>query len=186
MRTFLLVTCLMLAGEAASANGTTILWSRMEGAPPPTQENACVEGPFTPQFSCPVRARTVGPSRVVFNLDSGYLFFAVEGLSNGSHYPGPIVASPASSRPLGGVTASLILIGTIVCDSTEQSGVPMQFVDTPPIEFKNGNGAFKGQVVVPAGCKARPEETVFLLRIATPGSPSYGAYVAYGAGRKFY
>jgi hypothetical protein len=123
---------------------------------------------------------------VVLNFASGFLFFTVEGLSNGSHYPGQVFASPASSRPLGGVTASLTLIGTIVCDSTEQFGVPMQFVDTAPLVFTNGNGAYKGYVVVPEGCKTRPEETVFLLRIATPGSPSYGAYVAYGAGRRFY
>jgi hypothetical protein len=59
----------------------------------------------------------------------------------------------------------------------------MEYVDTPPVEFIDGSGSFVGVVALPDGCKERPEETVFLLRIYNPGLGTDGLYIAFGAGR---
>jgi hypothetical protein len=136
-------------------------------------ESGCVGGNVSGVTLCPGRPRTVGPGRVMLNLGNGFLSFRLSGLSNAAHYP---------NGPLGAHTTPAMFIGTVVCNSTERFGI-LEYVDTSPIEFVNGSGAFQGFLDLPEGCRARPDETVFLVRHYNPGQGIDGLYVAYGAGR---
>jgi hypothetical protein len=158
----------MLACGVAWADGQMIRWDRMEASFLQADESGCVGD------ICPGRVRTVGGGRVMINLNTGFLSFKVEGLSNAAQFPNGV---------LGSMTEQANFIGTVVCDSTARYGF-FAFVDTPPIVLAQGSGAFEGFVDLPEGCKQRPEETVFLVRHYNPGSAIDGLYVAYGAGRR--
>ena len=163
-----------LACGAAWADGPMIRWDRMEASFLQADQNGCVGGEASGVYICPGRVRTAGGGRVMLNLNTGFLSFKVEGLSNAGHF---------TNGPLGTMAARADFIGTVVCDSTERFGL-MQSVDTNPIVLVEGSGSFQGFVNVPEGCRQRPAETVFLVRHYNPGAGIDGLYVAYGAGRR--
>lgn len=154
-----------VAGAAAAA-GHVVEWGRVEGFGAADTTLMHV-GPFNA-----AHGRTVGSGHVLLNLDTGRLTFRVDGLTNGDHY---------NNGPLGAPwTAGDVLVGTVVCDSTERFGA-MSWADSTPVAFDaHGNGTFRGAVRLPGACRDRPEEIVFLLRYS--GSAPTG-FVAYGAGR---
>lgn len=160
----LAVGLLTFAGSAW-ADGPIVRWDRVEGfgAVDWTQIHV---GPIWAS-----RGRTVGGGTVMLNLKTGFLSFSIRGMSNANQY---------ANGPLGAAAGGLWM-GTVVCDSTERFG-PFAFVDSEAILLKDGTGSFQGFVVLPEGCKQRPEEMVFLIRHANPG-PLYGGFVAFGAGR---
>jgi len=173
MRRLFLALAVLLACSPAWADGPIIRWDRFEGAHFQADEDGCVGGPATSVYICPGGPRSSGPGQAILNLDTGLLTFRVTGISNAVHYP-RVLGAPAAS---GGT-----FIGTVVCHSTERYGI-MEYVDTPPIWFLDGGGSFTGFVDVPGGCKERPDETVFLVRIYNPGAGIDGLYIAFGAGR---
>jgi hypothetical protein len=76
--------------------------------------------------------------------------------------------------------------GTLVCNDTEP-GVP-ELVDTDPVLLSaRGNADFRGHVDLPASCKAEPNDTVFLIRVADVSDPDRGFLIdlwnAFGAVR---
>lgn len=173
MRKLLLALAAVLACGSAWADATIIRWDRFEASLLQADQNGCVGGNVSGVTLCPGRPRTVGPGRVMLNLRNGFLSFRLSALSNAAHNP---------NGPLGAHTTPAMFIGTVVCDSTERFGI-LEYVDTLPIQFVNGGGSFQGVVDLPDGCRARPEETVFLVRHYNPGQGIDGLYVAYGAGR---
>ena len=106
------------------------------------------------------------------NLNTGFLSFTIEGMSNANQY---------DNGPLGQSGTGLVM-GTVVCDSTERFG-PFASVDSKAIQMSQGRATYQGFVLLPEGCKQRPAEMVFLIRHAGPGS-LYGGIVAFGAGRQ--
>jgi hypothetical protein len=157
---------LLTATSPAWADGGIVRWDRVEGFGA-ADTSAIMVGQFNA-----ARGRTVGSGRVIVNLNNGFLSFRIDGLSNGKQY---------SNGPLGAPwTAGEMLVGTVVCDSTQRFGA-FAYADSTPIAFDaNGDGAFNGFLQLPAGCRERPEEMAFLLR-HYGGGPS--GFVAYGAGR---
>ncbi|MBS0395230.1 MAG: hypothetical protein JSR54_11425 [Proteobacteria bacterium] len=157
---------LFALASVTCAHAQIVHWDRVEGFGA-ADVSAIFVGPI--QAS---RPRTVGAGTVVANLDTGFLWFAVRGMTNGNQY---------DNGPLGAGWGVELMIGTLVCDSTQRFA-PATWVDTPSVRFDaNGDGRFAGLVVVPAACKQRPEEMVFLLRhFDRPGQ----RFVAYGAGRR--
>ena len=156
---------LALSGST-TATAQIIRWDRVEGFGAADYSGIFV-GPI--QAS---RPRTAGEGRVILDLKSGFLWFTVKGLTNGNQY---------DNGPLGAPWGPELLMGTLVCDSTQRSA-PATWVDTPNVAFDaNGDGRFAGVVAVPAACKERPQEMVFLLR--HPDRPGQ-RFVAYGAGRR--
>jgi len=151
--------------SSAWAEAPTVRWDRVEGLGAVDWTQIHV-GPIWAS-----RGRTVGAGNVMLNLKTGFLSFRIEGMSNGNQY---------ANGPLG-ASGSGLLMGTVVCDSTERFG-PFAFVDSEAILVNEGTGSYQGFVLLPEGCKQRPEEMVFLIRHANPG-PLYGGFVAFGAGR---
>lgn len=160
----------LLACGAVAAAGPMVRWDRIDGA---TADSTCVGGNVSAVFLCPGRQRTVGGGRVMLNLQTGFLSFAIETMATAGHY---------ANAPLGSLTTPSRYVGTVVCDSTERFGV-MQYVDTPPVVLIEGSGSFRGFLDLPEGCLARPAEIVFLLRHFEPGAGFDGLFSAYGAGR---
>jgi hypothetical protein len=172
MRKLLLALVALLACSPAWADGPIIKWDRFEGVHFQTNDfanyNVCIGGVI-----CPARPRTGGQGNAILNLETGLLTFRVTGISN---------PAPYMNGVLGGPAASGNFIGTVVCNSTERHG-PMEYVDSPTLEFIDGGGSFTGFVALPDGCKDQPSETVLLLRIYSPGNSTDGLYIAFGAGR---
>lgn len=172
MRKLLLALAALLAYSPAWADGPIIKWDRFEGVHFQTDDfvnyNVCIGGVI-----CPARPRTGGQGNAILNLGTGLLTFRVMGISNPAPYTNGVLGAPAAVGQF---------IGTVVCNSTERFG-SMEYVDTPPIGFIDGGGSFTGFLAVPEGCIARPDETVFLVRIFNPGAGTDGLYVAFGAGR---
>jgi hypothetical protein len=160
---------LLAFAGAASAMDQIVRWTRVEGLGA-ADAAAIYVGPFGAS-----RGRTVGDGSVMLNLNTGFLSFTVRGLANGKQYDN----GPLGAPYLPPNDEAEPFIGTVVCDSTERWGT-ITYVDTEPVSFDaDGNGKFVGFVAVPAACRERPEETVFLLR-------HFGfnwKFVAYGAGR---
>lgn len=167
MRRMLLALAALVACVPAWADGTIVKWDRFEGVH--FQEDACIGGVI-----CPGRPRTSGPGQAILNLENGLLTFRVTGISNAAPYSNGVLGGPAA--------ADGTFIGTVVCNSTQRYGL-MEYVDTPPIWFVDGDGSFTGFVALPDGCREQPKETVFLVRRYSPGTATDGTYVAFGAGR---
>lgn len=165
MKRSLLALAALLACSPAWADSTIIKWDRFEGVHFQDTDYGCIGG-----LICPGRPRTSGPGQAILNLKTGHLTFRVTGISNAAAYSNGVLGGPAAGPGN--------FIGTVVCNSTERDGTTMEYVDTPPIWFIDGGGSFTGFVALPAGCKERPEETVFLVRRISDGT-----YIAFGAGR---
>lgn len=168
VRKVLFAVAALLACGSVWADGPIIKWDRLEGVHFQAADYGCIG-----DVICPGRPRTSGPGQAILNLRNGSLTFRVTGISNAASYPNGVLGGPAAS---GGT-----FIGTVVCHSTQRYGL-MEYVDTPPIWFLNGDGSFAGFVAVPNGCKERPEETVFLIRHYSSVGGG-GLYIAFGAGR---
>lgn len=104
------------------------------------------------------------------NLSTGATSFEVDGLViNGSAVSG-------TPGPVTGVR------GTLVCNASFNPGAPPQEVlDTTPVSLNvHGDAQFSGYIQnIPASCG----NPLFLVRVATPGSPEDGRWIATGIGR---
>ena len=154
---------------SAWADGPIVQWDRIEGV---------VGADLTPVNVGPIfassRWRTSGSGRAMVNLKTGFLTFRVSGVSWAKSYSNGSLGTPTPKA--GGQ-----LIGTVVCNSTEQFG-PIEWANTPVLTAGNGSVSFEGYLDLPASCMDQPEELVFLIRHTETG-PQFGAFILYGAER---
>jgi len=172
MRRFVLGIAFGLMGlfvNVAAADGPMVRWDRVEGFVA-TDLASYTIGPWVVS----PRWRSTGGGRVMLNLETGFISIRIAGVSWANHYGNAPIGSPT---PLPGVQVK----GTVACDSTTRYG-DFSYVDTPLLAAMEGDLFFEGWLDLPAACRERPAELIFLVRQAGPGGQAE-TILLYGAGR---
>ena len=167
--TVALLTFASSAGANSTVGGPVIEWNRIEGV---------IGADITPIAVGPILAstrwRTTGTGVARIDLSTGHLSFRLKGASAAQNYPNQALGAPSPA-------AGTVMMGTVVCNSTERFG-PIEWADTPWLTSPGGGFSFQGFINLPASCRDHPEEVVFLIRHPET-APHYGAFNFYGADR---
>jgi hypothetical protein len=142
-------TLFILACDDTSAQtDNKVMWQRIVGIiEPGGTVGEIVDGTPAPW--------TVSNGSAEVNLANGIVKFQVRGL---------VIAADPSFANIGTTTVITMVRGTLVCNETDDP----ELVDTEAVPLSaQGDADFDGSVVLPESCADEPEDTVFLIRIAS-------------------